>query len=107
MLQEDLHKFGLSEKEVVVYLAALKQGKASPAHIARTTQINRATVYSVAKELVKKGFLTEDLAGKTSSLVATTPADLKFLILKQEKELAQKRQAMDSLIGQLQDFSKA
>ncbi len=106
MLESNLKSFGLTEKEAIVYLEILKLGRAGATEVAQTTKINRTTVYSVAKELIKKGFVLEDLAGKTSSLVAVPPQDLKFLLQKEEKQLEQKKLAMAKMIVDLQNLTK-
>jgi DNA-binding MarR family transcriptional regulator len=106
MINDHLKNLGLTDKEILVYLEVLKHGKASPSEVAKLTKINRTTVYSVAKELVKKGFLLEDLAGQTASFMAVAPQDLKFLIQKEEKQLAEKKQLLDQMILELQTFTK-
>ena len=89
-----------------MYLAVLQRGKITPADISQLTKINRTTVYSVAKDLVKKGFISEDLGGQTTYLVASPPQDLKHLIQKEEKELENKKQLIATAINELQNFSK-
>ena len=106
MLKISLKNLGLTEKEVAVYLEVLKSGRTSPTEVARKTKINRTTVYSVAKELVKKGFILEDLSGQASSLVAVSPQDLKFLIQKEEKQLEQKKKSIAQMIEELQGLTK-
>lgn len=105
MLEQTLINLGLTEKETAVYLEVLKRGRAGATDVAKATKINRTTVYSVAKELVKKGFILEDLSSKTSSLVAVPPQDLKFLIQKEEKQLEQKKQAIGKMIEDLQQLT--
>ena len=83
MLQQLLKQLEFSEKESQVYLAVLAQGKILPVDVAKITNINRATVYSVAKELIKKGVIAEDLGGKARYLVALPPKDLDKLATKQ------------------------
>lgn len=106
MLENSLKNLGLTEKEITIYLEVLKNGRISPTQVARTSKINRTTVYSVAKELMKKGFILEDLAGKSSTLVAVPPQDLKFLIQKEEKQLEQKKQSIGKMIEELQGLTK-
>jgi len=106
MINDTLNQLGLGEKETSVFLAVLQRGKATPADIAHLTKINRTTVYSVAKDLVKKGFISEDLGSQTTYLVASRPADLKHLIQKEEKELEQKKRLVDTAITELQNFAK-
>jgi predicted transcriptional regulator len=54
MLETNLKNLGLSEKEIAVYLEVLKHGRVGPTQVSKITKINRTTVYSVAKELMKK-----------------------------------------------------
>ncbi len=106
MINDYLKTLGLTEKETIVYLEVLKHGRVSPTEIARQTKINRTTVYSVAKELIKKGFILEDLAGQAASLIAIPPQDLKFLIQKEEKQLQEKKDLIGEMITELQSFTK-
>ncbi len=69
MLQDILKEFDFSQKETGLYLAILQQGKVTPTDLAKITGINRTTVYSVAKELIKKGVVAEDLCGKNKNLI--------------------------------------
>jgi predicted transcriptional regulator len=106
MITETLTKLGLSDKEAAMYLSVLQQGRTTPATVAMLTKINRTTVYSLVKDLVEKGFLTEDLGGKTTYLVATAPQDLKFLVQKEEKKLEQKKRQVDAAITELMGMAK-
>ncbi len=106
MIYDHLKTLGLTEKEIVVYLEVLKHGKVSPSEISKITKINRTTVYSVAKELLKKGFILEDLAGQVASLIAIPPQDLKFLIQKEEKQLQEKKNLIEKMVLELQNFTK-
>lgn len=54
-----LQKYGLSEKEAKVYITALQLGSAPGSSIARNCQENRATVYSILKELHKRWIVNE------------------------------------------------
>ena len=91
MLENNLKNLGLTDKETIVYLEVLKNGRVSPTDVAKATKINRTTVYSVAKELIKKGLFLEGLAGQAASLLAVQPQNLKFLIQKEEKQLEEKK----------------
>lgn len=105
-LNETLKNLGLNEKQISVYLTVLQQGKISPANVAKITRINRTTVYSVAKELAEKGYISEDLGGTNSYLVAVPPDDLKYVIQKEEKKLETKKTLLEAAIRDLQSFTK-
>ncbi len=104
MIEATLKQLGFSEKEIEVYLAVLKRGKVLPAEVAKLTELNRSTVYSVASELKKRGVITEDLAGPTRYLVALPPEDLMQLASQEERELRKKKVLIHDAIGELQNF---
>jgi hypothetical protein len=101
MINEQLLKLDLSEKEIAVYLALLQRGKATAAQLSRVTGINRTTVYSVAKELAEKDLIVEDLGATPSMLVALPPQHLKDVITKDEQKIQEKKNLVDKLIPQL------
>lgn len=106
MIQQLLKPLGFTEKETTVYIAILQKGKIAPAEVAKITGINRATVYSIAKKLVKKGVIAEDLGGPARYFVALPLEDLKLLTKKEEKGLEQKKNAINKAIKELKVFSK-
>jgi predicted transcriptional regulator len=106
MINDFLKQLGFGEKEAAVYLAVLEQGKTTPANIARLTGINRTTVYALAKELIRKRVITEDLAGSQHYLVALPPSDLKGIIQKEERDLENKKMLVEQAIKELQASMK-
>lgn len=106
MLKESLKQLGFTDKEIEVYLAVLQQGKTTPANIALLTGINRTTVYSIAKDLLEKGVIAEDIAGPKSYLVALPPEDLKNLAKKEERDLQSKKILINQVTTELQNFTK-
>ncbi len=58
MLEEKLQKFGLSEKEVKVYLAIIELDTASANEVAKKSGINRSTTYILLESLKKKGLVS-------------------------------------------------
>lgn len=102
-----LGKLGFSEKEIEVYLVLLQHGKMSPAEVAKLTRISRPTVYSVAKELVRKGVVLEDLGGSSRSLIAKQPEDLAILVNREQKVLDAKKTLVESAITELQKVAQS
>jgi len=102
-----LETLGFSRKEVDVYLAVLQSGKVSASDVARKTGINRTTVYSVSKELMKKGVIREDLGKKTRYLVALSPSELTSLTEKEERRLLEKKRMIENAIVQLEPMTKS
>jgi sugar-specific transcriptional regulator TrmB len=99
---EDLfHKLGLNDNEREVYLAVLQAGKIAPNQVAKITNINRTTVYSVAKKLEKMGLVTQDLGQKVNYLVATPPEKLVAVFEREEKKLLEKKKVAKKLAKEL------
>jgi len=96
-----LQQLDLKPKEIKVYMAVLEREKATPAEIARVTKINRPTVYSIAKKLVSRGLLVEDLGSKTLYLSAAPPEELTKLIKKEEEEFQAKTKLIEELSHQI------
>ena len=86
-----LLQFGLTEKEIAVYLILLEKGASSIQEISRESGINRVTIYAAADELKRKGLIAETKKGKRSFLVAEDPENLQD-ILENKKELLKKEE---------------
>lgn len=70
---EILEQYGFSEKEAKVYMAGLELGSAPASSIARCSGENRATVYSVIRELIKKWYMAELMRNDISFFSVTSP----------------------------------
>lgn len=99
MIEENLSKLGLSNKEIALYLAVLQKGRLDVPEASRITGINRTTVYSVAKELETKGYITQDLGSKPNALVAVPPENLRGMVERQKN-------LVENLIPELHATSK-
>ena len=106
MIENILKQLGFADKEVRVYLTILEQGKTTPAEVATLTGIKRPTVYSIAKTLLDKGVIVEDMAGPHGFLVALPPEDLKNIAQKEERELENKKILITQAVTELQNFTK-
>src|SRR6185295_73189 len=107
MINDLLKQLGFGDKEIKVYLTLLQHGKLSPASLSKIVNINRTTVYSLAKELVQKGIIAEDLGGPTMYLVAKPPKDLAILASKEEQVLEEKKAIIKNAVEELQSITKA
>ncbi|MFA6432539.1 MAG: helix-turn-helix domain-containing protein [Candidatus Paceibacterota bacterium] len=107
MINDLLVKLGFTEKEILVYLAVLENGKISPAVVSTLTNIKRPTVYSVGKELIKRGVITEDTQGSGSYFVALPPENLVEAIKKEELIISEKKQVIKELMGELENLPRS
>lgn len=105
-VNETLSQLGLNQKEIRVYTTLLKVGRMTPAAISRLTKINRATVYNIAKCLVTKGFIAEDLGSKTRYLSPLPAESMRQITEKQKREMAEKEKLVKELMGQISLMAK-
>jgi sugar-specific transcriptional regulator TrmB len=107
MLNEILKKLGFTEKEATIYLTIVENGKIAPANISIITKINRATIYSVAKELIKKGVIVEDLRNTTTYYSALPFQELETLIKREEIKISEKKKLVKEAISELRLVPKS
>lgn len=100
-MEELFRKLDINDNEREVYLAVLRAGKIAANQVSRETSINRTTVYSIAKKLEAMGIIAVDYGQKISYLVAVPPDRLVSLLDREEKKLAEKRQAAIRLAREL------
>ena len=106
MIEAQLQNLGFTDKETAIYLALLKSGKASPTELAKITGIQRTTIYSVAKELLKRGLISEDLGNSKQAFLALPPSDLMTLANREETQLVEKKRAIAAAIQELEIVAK-
>lgn len=104
-IEQLLEMLGLTQKEAQVYIAIQKQGRTAPADLAEITKINRTTVYSVAKELLNKGIIVEDLGSPKRELLATPPQELRKLIDQELNAIKQRESFLDEAIKSIKSIA--
>lgn len=86
-----LKKFGLSEKEIKVYLEVLKHDEMSPYEISRATKIPRTTVYDILMGLSLKGLIELEQSGgitkQQTRVKARNPSVLREIVEQKKREL--------------------
>lgn len=92
MIAEILNNLGLNEKEVVVYLAVLKEGKITALHIANKTKLKRTTVYAILDRLVGKRLIIKRVDKKIDSYIPSPTENLREMFAKEESELFRKKE---------------
>jgi sugar-specific transcriptional regulator TrmB len=106
MIKETLKKLNFNDKEVQIYLLCLQHGKLTPSAISKMANINRTTVYSVAKELIKKGVLQEDLGGANRAFLALPPQTFESNWKKEERKLQDKKLAVMRAVSELGAYTR-
>ncbi|HLN18721.1 MAG TPA: helix-turn-helix domain-containing protein [Patescibacteria group bacterium] len=101
MLEKEIEKLGLSDKEARVYLAALQLGKSPVQEIAVQARVNRATTYVIIDSLRKKGLMSTTEQNEKILFVAESPSNLLGMVRLQEKELKEKEKKIADLLPEL------
>ncbi len=106
MLNLELRKLGLKEKEVSVYLAALELGFSSVQNVAKKAALSRPTVYKIIKELTKKGLMREvkrqgAVQGERTYFAAESPDALLGLLRTQKREVEEREREFVRIISSL------
>jgi sugar-specific transcriptional regulator TrmB len=84
MLEDSLKKFGLSEKEAKVYLAALELDTSGVSEIAKRANINRSTTYVLLDSLKRKGLISTAGEKDNEVLIFTAASPERLLQLAEE-----------------------
>jgi len=88
-MKEALRQYGLSEKEIDIYLTCLKSGHVTANRISDLSGIRRSTVYEVLESLKKKGLISSFKKEKKYYFSAANPQTLISLLKEREKSIAE------------------
>ncbi len=100
-IPEELGHLGLSEKEAKVYVGLLELVQANVQAIAKKAGVNRPTAYVVLDSLVKKGLCSTFEKDKKAFYLAENPENLELFLDLQERELHERREHLDKVLGDL------
>jgi len=107
MDEKALAALGLKPKEVAVYNAVLKAGKASPVVLGKLAGIQRTTAYSIAKGLAEKGFLTEDSTRRPRTFSLSSPEEVLGLIEREKQLVAERETTLKAFANELSKISSS
>ncbi len=108
MLEKQLEKFGLSEKEACVYLATLELDAAGVSEIAKKAGLNRSTTYVILDSLKKKGLMGVAGEKEHSTLIftATSPERLQQLAEESVKKFTELVGIAQNIMPELKSMHK-
>jgi len=104
MLEKDIIKLGLSDKEAKVYLASLELGPATVQIIANKAGVNRATTYVVIESLMEMGLMSTYDEGKKTFFTAEAPERLLEYLKNQESEVQEKIDLLQERLPELKSL---
>jgi HTH-type transcriptional regulator, sugar sensing transcriptional regulator len=87
-----LKNFGLSEKEIAVYLALIELGPSSVREITAKSQVNRGTTYDILKSLIAQGVVSYYNKESKQYFVAEEPGKLLTAIDQKKEDLDEVRE---------------
>ncbi len=107
ILETELRKLGLKDKEAAVYLACLELGPSPVQNVARKAKVVRATTYVVLEVLMHQGLVTRYKEGKKTMFSAEPPRQLMRLLEKEREDIDDKQHDLEQLLPELQILMKA
>lgn len=107
MLEKELEKLGLSEKEAKVYLASLELGASPVQKISQKAKVNRATTYVVIEDLKAMGLMSTFEEGKKTFFVAEKPERLLVRLESEEVKLKEKIGLLQERLPELKSIFNA
>jgi len=102
-----LKAFGLSDKEIALYLAILSNGPTSPTNLSRASGLKRPTVYVLLEELEKKELIEQTTIKGRQFFKVSTLNQFKELVEDELLKLEKQRRMVDGLIDELEVFKQA
>ena len=103
-MEQALLEFGLSPKEVKVYLALTLLGTTSITPLAKQAQINRTTTYDIIESLIQHGLVSRVGGIKKETFTVEPPEKLPLLLEARMRKLNQQIIKAQSLVRQLKFF---
>lgn len=100
MLEKDLEKLGLEEKESKIYLALLELGEGNIQQIAKKSGVKRTTVYDIIESLKYKGLVSSATRHKKIFYSAEDPRTL-------EEKLDEKKHTLRRILPELLSIANA
>lgn len=95
-IQVILKNFGLSEKEIAVYLALVELGPSSVRDISAKSKINRGTSYDILKSLIEIGIVSYYNKESKQYFMAEPPEKLLGAIDQKKEDLDEVRKNLES-----------
>jgi sugar-specific transcriptional regulator TrmB len=100
-----LRRLGLSEREITIYRAGLKLGKARASSIAKEANVSRPLAYQALEELMQKGLTSKTGSSQGAQFTMESPENLITVIQKKEHDLHSLHEELPHAISELLSFT--
>lgn len=104
MIHDILQKFGLSEKEISVYLSCLRLGPSSVRKIAEASNINRGTTYDILRSLKDLGLVNYYHKKIRQYFWAEDPEKIQTVIIKKQQDLDKVKKEIEKVLPELKSI---
>lgn len=104
MVEQTLKKLGFTDDAVNVYFDLLENSPTSVRAIASRTGVGRGTVFNYLKKFITDGIASHYQRGGLKMFAAQEPASLQKLLRRQERELAEQKEELSSVLPELRSF---
>lgn len=104
VILDSLKILGLSSKEIKFLETSLKLGPATINQVAKVSRLQRSTAYLIAEELIKTGFLEEDLKSYKKKVYAIEPKKLLQIIANKQRQLRRQELELEENLPALEAF---
>lgn len=102
VIQKTLERLGLNSKEIKFYETCFNLGPSTINEVAKKSRLQRSTAYLIAQELIKKGFLLEDLKQYKKKVFALSPAKLLQMLSSKQRVLRRQELELEEALPTLQ-----
>lgn len=102
-----LKNFGLSDKEISLYLAVLANGPATATNLARSSDLKRPTAYVLLESLMDRGLVAIDKINGKQFFKVSALDKFKDLIEDELLKVERQKRAIDNLVNELTAFREA
>ncbi len=106
MIEKILKKAGLSEKEIKIYLAGLKQGPILANFLAQKTGISRQNTYDILNKLIKKGLVSTSGEKYSTRFIVEEPDNIQQLLDKKKREIEKIKKDLELAMPEIESFYK-
>lgn len=96
-----LEPLNLNKSEVALYKAVLKAGLLTPSEIAKLTNLKRTTAYNIARSLVEKGLLVEDITRRPAVFALADAEQVLTQIEREKKQLIEREESYKKIAAEI------
>lgn len=102
-----LKSFGLSDKEISLYLAVLANGPATATNLARSSDLKRPTAYVLLDALLDRGLIVVEKNNGKQFFKVSALDKFKDLIEEELLKVERQKRVIDNLVNELTAFREA